>query len=89
MSSGMILSRLSVVVATACMTVAVAAPASAEQHPVENTIKSGAADSGSVSSRTEQDGTPIPEPSNIIMLALGITGLVVGRYAAKRHRNRK
>ncbi len=88
MSSGMILSRLSVVATAACIIVTGATPVSAEPAPAEKIVNSGAAANGSVSvpAHTEQNGTPIPEPSNIIMLALGITGLVVGRYAAKRHR---
>ncbi|MEM8919351.1 MAG: PEP-CTERM sorting domain-containing protein [Pseudomonadota bacterium] len=91
MSSGMILSRLSVVATAACIIVTGTTSVSAEPAPAEEIVKSRAAasESRSVPSRTEQDGTPIPEPSNIILLALGITGLVVGRYAAKRHQNNR
>ena len=81
----MILSRLSVVAATACILFSVAAPLSAGQTPAENTTTPDQVTG--MAAASEQDGTPIPEPSNIIMLALGITGLVIGRYAAKRHRD--
>ncbi|MDZ7588267.1 MAG: hypothetical protein U5J78_03615 [Parasphingorhabdus sp.] len=30
--------------------------------------------------------TSIPEPSNLVMLAVGVTGLVAGRIAARRRR---
>ncbi|SIN67119.1 PEP-CTERM protein-sorting domain-containing protein [Parasphingorhabdus marina DSM 22363] len=85
----MILSRLSVVATTACILVTVAAPLSAGQAAAQNVTKTDHAASAAPTAApaAEQDGTPIPEPSNIIMLALGITGLVVGRYAAKRHRD--
>lgn len=91
MSSGMILSRLSVVATAACIIVTGTTSVSAEPGPAEKVVTARAAASGSrpAPSHSDQDGTPIPEPSNIIMLALGITGLVVGRYAAKRHRNNR
>lgn len=40
------------------------------------------------SNASNREGTPIPEPSNLGMLALGIAGLVAGRYAARKHRDR-
>lgn len=40
------------------------------------------------SNSSSREGTPIPEPSNLVMLALGIAGLVAGRYAAKKHRGK-
>lgn len=35
-----------------------------------------------------KSGTPVSEPSNLLMLGLGIAGLIVGRYAAKRRRKK-
>lgn len=85
----MILSKLRVLAATTCMIFAFTAPVNADVTPAANHVKTGSAVSTSepAAPPAEQDGTPIPEPSNIIMLALGITGLVVGRFAAKRHRD--
>lgn len=34
------------------------------------------------------DGVQIPEPSNMALMALGLTGLIVGRYAAKSKNKR-
>jgi|TARA_R110002124_G_scaffold7236_1_gene42242 hypothetical protein len=31
-------------------------------------------------------GTPVPEPSGMLMLGLGLSGLVAGRLAAKRRK---
>ncbi len=36
----------------------------------------------------QSTGTEIPEPSNLLMLALGLAGLIAGRYAAKRRRKK-
>lgn len=50
-----------------------------------NGTEAGRASSGGSSST----GTPIPEPSNIIMLALGVAGLVAGRFAARSKRAKR
>jgi len=36
----------------------------------------------------DSGGIEIPEPSNLLMLGLGLLGLVAGRYAAKRRRKK-
>ncbi|MEO9468484.1 PEP-CTERM sorting domain-containing protein [Parasphingorhabdus sp.] len=51
----------------------------------DNAVRGSSKTSSNSSSR---EGTPIPEPSNLVMLALGIAGLVAGRYAAKKHRGK-
>jgi len=35
---------------------------------------------------SSKEGTPIPEPSNLLMLMLGLAGLVAGRAAARRRK---
>ena len=34
-------------------------------------------------------GTPIPEPSNMALFGLGLTGLIVGRMIARRKQNQQ
>lgn len=45
-------------------------------------------DGGSTSGGTSSSGggTPVPEPSNLLMLGLGLSGLIAGRLAARRRR---
>ncbi len=50
---------------------------------------SSAEAAGSSSGSSSSGGTPIPEPSNIIMLALGVAGLVAGRFAASSKRAKR
>ncbi len=33
-------------------------------------------------------GTPVPEPSNVLMLGLGVVGLVAGRLVARRRKSK-
>ncbi len=42
----------------------------------------------SSSGGSSSGGTPVPEPSNMLMLALGVAGLVAGRFAARRKRKK-
>lgn len=35
------------------------------------------------------DGIQIPEPSNLALMGLGLTGLIIGRYSARSKRPRE
>lgn len=54
-----------------------------------STSSSGTASTSSSSGGSSSGGTPIPEPSNMIMLALGVAGLVAGRFAARSKRAKR
>jgi len=44
--------------------------------------------SGHGGSTGSSGGTPVPEPSNMLMLSLGLAGLAAGRMAARRRKKR-
>lgn len=46
------------------------------------------ASNSAVNAPQSRGGTPVSEPSNLLMLGLGIAGLIAGRYAAKRKRKK-
>lgn len=46
----------------------------------------GNSTSSSSSSGSSSSGVPVPEPSNLLMLGLGMAGLVAGRFAARRRK---
>lgn len=48
---------------------------------------SSSTSTSSSSAGSSSEGTPVPEPSNLLMLALGVVGLAAGRYAARKKRN--
>jgi hypothetical protein len=48
---------------------------------------SGGSSSGS-SGGSSSGGTPVPEPSNVMMLGLGLAGLFAGRFVAGRRRKK-
>lgn len=48
---------------------------------------SSSTSTSSSSAGSSSEGTPVPEPSNLLMLALGVAGLAAGRYAARKKRN--
>ncbi|WP_430415672.1 PEP-CTERM sorting domain-containing protein [Parasphingorhabdus sp.] len=50
---------------------------SASTGSTRGTSSSGGSSSG---------GAPVPEPSNLLMLGIGIVGLVTGRFVARRRR---
>lgn len=43
---------------------------------------------GGVSNDPPLGGTPVPEPSNLLMLGLGMVGLVAGRLIARRRKSK-
>ncbi len=49
---------------------------------------SSSTSTSSSSGGSSSGGTPVPEPSNMLMLALGVAGLVAGRFAARRKRDK-
>ncbi|WP_229954293.1 PEP-CTERM sorting domain-containing protein [Parasphingorhabdus litoris] len=53
-----------------------------------SSTSSGTTSTGSSSGGSSSGGTPIPEPSNVMMLALGVAGLVAGRFAARKKRKK-
>ena len=52
---------------------------------VSGTLKASAVKSSSLHG-TASGRTQVPEPSNLLMLGLGVLGLVVGRLVAKRRK---
>ena len=60
-------------------------------HHGTSSSSTGGSSSGGTSSSSggsSTGGTQVPEPSNLLMLGLGVAGLVAGRFAARRKRKR-
>jgi hypothetical protein len=67
--------------------------AATEQGPASSELtkiakRTRAADPKAPKKTEPSTGTEIPEPSNLLMLVLGVFGLIAGRYAAKRRRKK-
>lgn len=90
----MTLMKLTILAGAAAMAV-VGAGSHAETTGLFNDGMAGSSTSNGSSTSTSSSsggsssgGTPVPEPSNLLMLALGVAGLVAGRYAARKKRDR-
>lgn len=53
------------------------------------TTSTSSSTGGSTTSGGSTGGTPVPEPSNLLMLGLGMAGLVAGRLVARRRKSNK
>ncbi len=74
--------KMSILVGAAVMTIAAAPVADASITSTGSAGETSQSDGGSTG------GTPVPEPSNLLMLGFGVAGLIAGRLVARRRKSK-